>query len=200
MHAYKAPEGSTEMKLYIAVLDEVPDFIVPTLVAHNVLWAIDEFINDPEYLDWKKNSFKKCVVRVSQKEFDKISQLPKVSLGHENKTLGGRKCCAVVCPSQEVPNVLKFSKLWSPKKVILGDNESLDIIYGDYRFSIEISKIENDQLPEFDLMLYKGEESVQMAVNCWGEHLTHAKPVSDDLQHIRLSHQIVIPFGDREQQ
>jgi len=103
------------MKLYIAVLDEVPDSIVPTLVAHSILWANDQFINDSDYLDWKKNSFKKCVVRVGQKEFDKISQLPKVSLGHENKTLDGRKCCAVVCPSQEIPNVLKFSKLWSPR-------------------------------------------------------------------------------------
>ncbi len=86
------------------------------------------------------------------------------------------------------------------KQVILGDNESLDIIYGDYRFSIEISKIEEYQLPEFDMMLYKGEESVEMAVNCWGENLagmfpTIAKPVSDDLQHVRLSHQICIPFG-----
>jgi len=81
-------------------------------------------------------------------------------------------------------------------KVILGDNESIDIIYGDYKFSIEISRIENDQLPEFDLMLYKGNKSVEMTVNCWGENLAISKPVDENSQHVRMSHQIVIPFGE----
>jgi hypothetical protein len=113
-------------KLYIAVLDEFPDYMVPTLVAHAVLGAHLKFDVDsedyglpmyPEYLDWLKNSFKKCVVRVSQKEFDKIAALPDVYLGHENTALEGRKSCAVVCPREEIPNVLKFAKLWKPKHV-----------------------------------------------------------------------------------
>ena len=33
-------------KMYIAVLDEVPDYITPTLVAHSVLGAHLEFIHD----------------------------------------------------------------------------------------------------------------------------------------------------------
>jgi type III restriction enzyme len=64
---------------------------------------------------WFEESFKKCVVRVNQKEFDKIAALPSVYLGHENTTLEGRKSCAVVCPREEIPNVLKFAKLWKPK-------------------------------------------------------------------------------------
>ena len=103
------------MKLYIAVLDEVPDYITPTLVAHSVLNAHIKFQDDIIYRDWLVNSFKKCVLRVNRKEFDKISALPNVHLGHENKTLGGIKSCAVVCPIEgELPNVLKFAKLWSP--------------------------------------------------------------------------------------
>jgi hypothetical protein len=81
-------------------------------------------------------------------------------------------------------------------KVILGDNESIDIIYGDYKFSIEISRIENEQLPEFDLMLYKGNKSIEMTVNCWGKNLAISKPVDENSQHVRMSHQIVIPFGE----
>ena len=48
----------------------------------------------------------------TQEEFEKIKQLNKVYLGHENTTLGGEKSCAVVYPmwSDNVPNVLKFSK------------------------------------------------------------------------------------------
>lgn len=116
------------MKLYIAVLDEFPDYMTPTLVAHTVLGAHLQFTKtdpfDPivfgvtHYEDWLENSFKKCVVRVNQKEFDKIASLPDVYLGHENNTLGGRKSCAVVypMPNEELPNVLKFAKLWKPKE------------------------------------------------------------------------------------
>lgn len=110
------------MKLYIAVLDEFPDYMVPTLVAHAVLGAHLEFSlyhygrpAYPDYMSWLGNSFKKCVVRVNQKEFDRIAALPDVYLGHENTTLEGRKSCAVVCPREELPNVLKFAKLWKPR-------------------------------------------------------------------------------------
>jgi hypothetical protein len=108
------------MRLYIAVLDEFPDYMTPTLVAHAVLGAHLSWYNSPyedgiRYNDWLLNSFKKCLVRVNQREFDKIAALPDVYLGHENNTLEGRKACAVVCPRTETPNVLKFAKLWKPK-------------------------------------------------------------------------------------
>jgi hypothetical protein len=103
------------MKLYIAILDEFPDYMAPTLVAHSVLSAHIKFQEDPIYLKWLNESFKKCVVRVNNKEFEKISKL-NVHLGHEIHTLGGKKSCIVVCPFEgEIPNVLKFAKLWKPK-------------------------------------------------------------------------------------
>ncbi|AND75340.1 hypothetical protein FDH01_gp282 [Acinetobacter phage vB_AbaM_ME3] len=113
------------LKMYIAVLDDVPDFIVPTLVAHSVLGAhlkfeelgVGNFKSKVTYNEWLEHSFRKCVIRVNRREFDKIIKLPmQVYLGHENKTLNGEKSCAVVHPvsSDNVPNVLKFAKLWSP--------------------------------------------------------------------------------------
>lgn len=121
-------------KMYIAVLDEFPDYMVPTLVAHAILGAHLKFskwvgfVHDsagssyvyPQYMNWLEDSFKKCVVKVNQKEFDKIAALPNVYLGHESNTLDGRKSCAVVCPygeNEDLPNVLKFAKLWSPSCV-----------------------------------------------------------------------------------
>lgn len=102
--------------MYIAVLDEFPDFMVPTLVAHSVLAAHLQFENDAVYQDWLQNSFRKVVLRVNQKEFDKIAALDHVYLGHENKTLNAKKSCAVVCPLDgDTPNVLKFAKMWKPK-------------------------------------------------------------------------------------
>jgi len=117
-------------KMYIAVLDTVPDFMTPTLVAHSVLGAHMKFsewvdvIHDsaniykyPEYMDWLRNSFRKVTIRVNQKEFDKIAALPDVYLGHENTTLDGAKSCAIPLPmsNEDRPNVLKFAKTWKPK-------------------------------------------------------------------------------------
>jgi hypothetical protein len=103
------------MKMYIAVLDEFPDYMTPTLVAHSVLAAHVKFQDIPAYRKWFEESFKKVVLRVNSREFDKIAQLEHVHLGHENKTLDARKSCAVVCPLDgDVPNVLKYAKLWKP--------------------------------------------------------------------------------------
>lgn len=104
------------MKLYIAVLDEFPDYMTPTLVAHAVLGAHLKFINNENYTKWLNNSFKKCLIRVNNKEFEKIVQLPEVYLAHENHTLNAKKACAIPipCENNEIPNVLKFAKLWKP--------------------------------------------------------------------------------------
>ncbi len=119
---YLASKEEPYLKLYIAVLDEVPDGIVPTLVAHSMLGAHLEWVRphlcDPTAYDaWLIKSFRKCVIRVNRKEFEKIKQLDNVYLGHENTTLNGEKSCAVVYPlwSDNLPNVLKFAKLWTPK-------------------------------------------------------------------------------------
>lgn len=121
------------LKLYIAVLDEVPDHMVPVLVAHSVLnadkrfshlyWCDDEYGGGqtsyslwPTYTDWKGNSFKKVVLRVNRKEFNKISELDGVYLGFENSVLNGDDSCAVVCPRYDLPNVLSFAKMWKPNK------------------------------------------------------------------------------------
>lgn len=104
------------MKMYIAVLDDVPDYITPTLVAHAVLGAHLVFHEKLAYQKWLKDSFRKCVVRVNRKEFDKISELEYVYLAHESRTLDGIKSCVIPLPCEDaaLPNVLKFAKLWKP--------------------------------------------------------------------------------------
>lgn len=103
------------LKLYIAVLNEVPDHMAPVLVAHTMLGAHLQFKETDIYKEWLSNSFRKCVVKVNQKEFDKINMFPSYQ-GHENTTLDGKKSCIIILPvwNDSVPNVLKFAKLWSP--------------------------------------------------------------------------------------
>ena len=106
-------------KMYIAVLDEVNAFMVPTLVAHSILNAHMAFQHTDVYKDWFANSFRKVVLRVNRKEFEKIRSTLLCWEGHENTTLGGDKSCLIVEPVQSdaVPNVLKYAKMWKPKEV-----------------------------------------------------------------------------------
>lgn len=115
------------MRLYIAVLEDFPDYMTPTLVAHSMLGAHIDFSRwSTNYLWWLEHSFKKCTVRVNRKEFDKIALLPDTYLGHENNTLGGIKSCAIPIPSEDTdrPNVIKFAKLWKPLPLIINESPS----------------------------------------------------------------------------
>lgn len=106
-------------KLYICVIDKFPDYMTPTLVAHAVLrHHMIMSLRNPEdrtrYDEWLNESFKKCVVRVNQKEFDKIMMLDDVVNSWENNTLDGEVSCLTVVAHTEEHNVLKFAKLWKP--------------------------------------------------------------------------------------
>lgn len=113
--------------MYIAVLDEVPDHMVPVLVAHSVLNAHTHFTGKglpagvgADYDDWLHDSFRKVVLRVNRKEFEKIRTTLTCWEGHENTTLDGETSCLVVLPvdRDNKPNVLKFAKMWKPKETV----------------------------------------------------------------------------------
>lgn len=112
--------NESPLKMYIAVLDEVPDQMVPVLVAHAVLGAHLFFhrpngeILTPSYNEWLLHSFRKVVVKVNRKEFHKILLEDNIYTAHESTVLNAEKSCAVVCPRIEYPNVLKFAKKWKP--------------------------------------------------------------------------------------
>lgn len=106
------------MKMYIAVLDEAPDYMVPTLIAHSVINAHIKFITGPykdQYQEWLNNSYRKVVVKVNRKEFEKIKEQIHWA-GHENTICEGKPSCLVVLPvyADNIPNVLKFAKMWKP--------------------------------------------------------------------------------------
>jgi len=112
-------------KMYIAILDEVPDFMTPTLVAHSVINAHIYFTTKfdesssvyKDYMDWLDNSYKKVTIRVNRKEFNKIADSGmSVWWGHENATLNAEKSCAVILPMEDAarPNVIRHAKMWKP--------------------------------------------------------------------------------------
>lgn len=103
-------------KMYIAVLDEAPDYMVPTLVAHSVLTAHAKFQGEFVYMQWFKAFFRKVTVRVNRREFDKIRTTLVCHQGHENTICNGEPSCLVVMPvwCDEIPKVLQYAKLWKP--------------------------------------------------------------------------------------
>lgn len=114
-------------KMYVCVRDDFPDFMTPTLVAHATLrhhrhWHELVLHKDEQYEDWLRNSFKKYVVRVNLKEFERIGKLGETHRMHitkswENNTLNGEvSCITVIADDSNTPNVLKFAKLWKPLK------------------------------------------------------------------------------------
>lgn len=121
---------SDYLKLYIAVLDNVPDHMVPVLVAHSILGAHFKFSNMilPEdcYQKWKNDSFRKVVIRVSHDEFVSIIKDNVCFVGHENTVNGGAGSCVIPLPvwHSNVPPVLKFAKLWKPKESKMGGDAS----------------------------------------------------------------------------
>ena len=110
-------------KLYIAVLDQVPDNMVPVLVAHATLRHHLQWGNatSTRYNKWLTESFRKCVVKVNQKEFDKISNLHEKGYettgSWENTTLCAKISCVTILVDETIPNVLKFAKLWTPTQL-----------------------------------------------------------------------------------
>jgi peptidyl-tRNA hydrolase len=137
----------SSLKMYIAVLDAVPDSMVPVLVAHATLGAHMEFsrpaleqqgtyiFNKCLYNTWLKTSFRKVVLKVNQKEFDKILGLAYVHTAHESSVLGAEKTCAVVCPREEYPKVLQFAKMWRPSTDAVADRLFIKVSMLEKRIS-----------------------------------------------------------------
>lgn len=99
-------------KMYICVLDTVPDYIVPTLVAHATLrhhlFEVAGNLRDHDrYISWVHDSFNKCVVSVNQKEFDKIRLLPNI--------VDDDISCVTIIAHKDEFDVLKFAKFWKPR-------------------------------------------------------------------------------------
>lgn len=99
-------------RLYFAVLDTVDLGHQILSVAHGTLMAHLRFSGNPEYEDWLKNSFRKCVCRVNAKEFDKLKHLDDVVVVTE-MALDNQEIAVVICPRKEYPNVVKYMKLFS---------------------------------------------------------------------------------------
>ena len=143
------------LKMYIAVLDEVMDGMVPTLVAHTTLGVHLKHYTNSLYDQWLSDSFRKVVVKVDRDQFERIRSLETcdkfVYEGSENKTLNGLTSCLITVEwSDKTPDVLRKSSLWEPSKVsTLNIDKAADLIITDMAELVDYFKvIPKDQLKD----------------------------------------------------
>ena len=107
-------------KLYIIVRSDVPDHMVPVLVAHTMLSANDHYEEDEIYKEWKEKSFRKVVVKTKDySEYERlVKEFPNSYEGHENTTCNGEPTCLIPVPvlNNSVPGKLRSLSLWKPSK------------------------------------------------------------------------------------
>lgn len=95
------------LKLYIAIHEDVPDHMVPILVAHTMINAHMAWHNrhgeglTGKYNEWLRDSFRKCVVKANDKEFQKIAQLDRVFGGYDNTVLGVKLVALLRVPGKK---------------------------------------------------------------------------------------------------
>lgn len=93
-----AERDPSKLKVYIAVRDDVPDDLVPLVVAHAILSADDVFGHKDIWKEWKAHSFKKVIVRVTPNQLDEIDYAMQTVPCYEENVLDSVDCVTVVLP------------------------------------------------------------------------------------------------------
>lgn len=104
------------MKMYILVLDSVPDSFVPVMTAHSSLINYKRFEQHETMIEWMETSFKKVVCRVTQKEFDKAKASCMDYTITTEDNLHDMQCTITFRPRETWPESFKYLRLWKPKE------------------------------------------------------------------------------------
>lgn len=104
------------MKMYIAVKESVPLGFAMVGVAHAAIiahlnWGEDRVHKD--YQHWREHSFKKVVLKVSDKEFEKLKSLRDAVVVTES-ALEEQQTCVVLCPRDDAdwPKFVRFLRMY----------------------------------------------------------------------------------------
>ena len=113
-------KNADELKLYMAISQSTPYSDVPQLIISSLLRAENQFKDNENYKLWRNSTnFKKVAISTNFKENLKIESL-------DNVYIDDTKRCQIICPLFDLPNVLKFSKLWKPLETENKDNSFLN--------------------------------------------------------------------------
>ncbi|HAO08239.1 MAG TPA: hypothetical protein DCQ50_14915 [Chryseobacterium sp.] len=104
------------MKMYIIVLNTVPDKLVPVITAHASLACYKKFEDNKNMIEWISGIFKKVVCVVNETEFNSFKNETDYILLTES-SLDNREVALAFCPKEEYPKKFKFLKMWTPQNI-----------------------------------------------------------------------------------
>ncbi len=105
------------MKMYIILLNNIPDRLAPVISAHASLACYKKFQTDERMVKWINGTFKKVVCVVNENEFDKLKKESDYVLLTES-SLDNQEVCLAYCPREEFPKMFKFLRMWKPQNKV----------------------------------------------------------------------------------
>lgn len=104
------------MKMYITLINNIPDRLAPVIAAHASLACYKRFQNDDRMVKWINGIFKKVVCVVNENEFAKLKKETDYVLLTES-SLDNQEVCLAFCPREEFPKMFKFLRMWKPQNI-----------------------------------------------------------------------------------
>ncbi len=102
------------MKMYIILINDIPDTLAPVIAAHASLACYKKFQNDHRMSTWIHGIFKKVVCITCAQEFNQLKNETDYVLLTES-SLDHKEVCIAFCPREEFPKKFKFLKMWTPQ-------------------------------------------------------------------------------------
>lgn len=102
------------MKMYIILLNNIPDRLAPVISAHASLACYKKFQTNESMVKWISGIFRKVVCVVDEKEFDKLKNETDYVLLTES-SLNNQEVCLAFCPREEFPKLFKYLRMWKPQ-------------------------------------------------------------------------------------
>lgn len=104
------------MKMYILIIDSIPDGFAPLVSAHCSLATYLKYEKDKDCIAWVHGIFKKVVCKVSEEEFEEVKKTEKHLIITES-ALNNQQVAIGFCPREEYPESFEEYKLWKSKRI-----------------------------------------------------------------------------------
>ncbi len=102
--------------MYIIILNNVPDKLVPVIAAHASLACYKKYENSENMKKWIDGIFRKVVCTANITEFESFKNETDFVLLTES-ALNNQEVALAFSPREEYPKKFKFLRMWTPKNI-----------------------------------------------------------------------------------
>ncbi|WP_294200868.1 peptidyl-tRNA hydrolase [uncultured Chryseobacterium sp.] len=104
------------MKMYIIIMNNVPDKLVPVIAAHASLACYKKYENSEDMKKWMNGIFRKVVCTANTTEFENLKNENDFVLLTES-ALDNQEVALAFSPREEYPKKFKFLKMLTPQHI-----------------------------------------------------------------------------------